>query len=132
MGEDTPAFRRMSAQRQARHREMVARWDYFVTRTEHDVRALVPALHVQAEILRTGYPRNDPLVQMQSPEQRTAVRAELGLPADGVLVLYAPPFRDLFGGGPHLFERRVVLNNFPENLRDPLLLVPTHYLQRLQ
>ena len=36
----------------------------------------------EAEILRSGYPRNDPLVQLRSPEQRAAVRAELGLPAD--------------------------------------------------
>src|SRR4051794_11991518 len=132
MGEDTPAFRRMSAQRQARHREMVARWDYFVTRTEHDVRALVPALHVQAEILRTGYPRNDPLVQMQSPEQRAAVRAELGLPADGVLVLYAPTFRETYEGGRQPFELRVDLDKMLEKLPDHLLLVRTHYLQRLR
>jgi len=131
MGEDTPAFRRMSAARQDRHRAMVARWDYFVTRTEHDVRALVPALHVQAEILRTGYPRNDPLVQLHSPEQRAAVRAELGLPADRTLVLYAPTFRETYSGGRQEFELRVDLDHLLDKLPGHLLLVRTHYLQRL-
>src|SRR3954454_6194273 len=92
MGEDTPAFRRLPPDRRDRHRQAVQRWNYFVARSEHDVRTLVPALHVRGKILRSGYPRNDPLVQLSSPEDRARVRAELGLPENHTLVLYAPTF----------------------------------------
>jgi len=131
MGQDMPAFRRLPPQRQERHRQGVQRWDYFVARSEHDVRTLVPALSVRGEILRTGYPRNDPLVQLRSPEQRAAVRAELGLPADKTLVLYAPTFRETYASGLQDFELPIDLDQLFAKLPDHRLLVRTHYLQRL-
>jgi CDP-glycerol glycerophosphotransferase len=132
MGEDTPGFRSLPEDRRARHRAMVARWDYFLARSEHDVRTLVPALSVRGEVLRSGYPRNDPLVQLRSPEQRAAVRRELGLPADAVLVLYAPTFRETYAEGRQDFALQVDLDQMHEKLPGHLLLVRTHYLQRLQ
>ena len=132
MGEDTPAFRSMPEDRQERHREMVARWDYFVARSEHDVRTLVPALRVRGEVLRSGYPRNDPLVQLRSNEQRAAVRDELGLPRDAVLVLYAPTFRETYSKGRQDFTLQVDLDQMFAKLPEHVLLVRTHYLQRLR
>ena len=132
MGEDTPGFRSLPEDRQERHRAMVARWDYFLARSEHDVRTLVPALGVKGEVLRTGYPRNDPLVQLRSPEQRALVRAELGLPQDAVLVLYAPTFRETYSKGRQDFALQVDLDQMHDKLPGHVLLVRTHYLQRLQ
>ena len=131
MGEDTPGFRSLPEDRRDRHRAMVARWDYFLARTEHDVRTLVPALNVRGEVLRSGYPRNDPLIQLKSPEQRAAVRRELGLPDDRVLVLYAPTFRETYAKGRQDFTLQVDLDQMHEKLPGHLLLVRTHYLQRL-
>ena len=131
MGEDTPAFRSLPEDRRERHRAMVARWDYFLARTEHDVRTLVPALSVRGEVLRSGYPRNDPLTQLKSPEQRAAVRRELGLPDDAVLVLYAPTFRETYAKGRQDFTLQVDLDQMHEKLPGHVLLVRTHYLQRL-
>jgi CDP-glycerol glycerophosphotransferase len=111
---------------------MVRRWDYFVARSEHDVRTLVPALSVQGEILRTGYPRNDPLVQLRSAEQRAAVRAELGLPADATLVLYAPTFRETEAGRRRGFVLPIDLDQMVQKLPGHVLLVRTHYLQRMR
>jgi CDP-glycerol glycerophosphotransferase len=132
MGEDTPGFRSLPEDRRVRHREMVARWDYFLARSEHDVRTLVPALGVRGEVLRSGYPRNDPLVQLQSPEQRAAVRRELGLPDDAVLVLYAPTFRETYAKGRQDFTLQVDLDQMHQKLPGHVLLVRTHYLQRLR
>ena len=131
MGEDTPAFRSLPEDRRQQHRAMVARWDYFLARTEHDVRTLVPAFHVRGQVLRSGYPRNDPLVQLKSPEQRAAVRRELGLPDDAVLVLYAPTFRETYAKGRQDFTLQVDLDQMHEKLPGHVLLVRTHYLQRL-
>ena len=132
MGEDTPGFRSLPEDRRERHRAMVARWDYFLARSEHDVRTLVPALGVRGEVLRSGYPRNDPLVQLQSSEQRAVVRRELGLPDDAVLVLYAPTFRETYAKGRQDFTLQVDLDQMHAKLPGHLLLVRTHYLQRLQ
>ncbi len=56
----------------------------------HDVDQLIPHVFV-----RGGYPRNDLSVKL-SDEDRTALRAELGVPADGRLVLYMPTWKGTF------------------------------------
>lgn len=132
MGADTPGFRSWPEERRARHRAGVARWDYFLVRSEHDVRTLVPALEVAGEVLRYGYPRNDPLVQLRSTSQRDEVREQLGLPVDAVLVLYAPTFRETYAQGRQRFTLPIDLDNLRDELPDHLLLVRTHYLQRMR
>jgi len=132
MGEDTPAFRRLPPDRRDRHRQAVQRWDYFVARSEHDVRTLVPALHVRGQVLRTGYPRNDPLVQLTTAEDRARARAELGLPDNHTLVLYAPTFRETYDAGLQDFELPIDLDQLFDTLPGHRLLVRTHYLQRLR
>jgi CDP-glycerol glycerophosphotransferase len=130
MGKDTPGFRRMSAEAQARHRRAVARWDYFLARSEHDVRTLVRALDVKGEVLRSGYPRNDLLAASRDDDARDKVRAELGLALDATIVLYAPTFRETYRTGRQPFELRIDLGRFAEKLPGSLLLVRTHYLER--
>lgn len=56
----------------------------------HDVDRLIPHVFVRA-----GYPRNDLAVKL-SDEDRAALRAELGVPADGRLVLYMPTWKGTF------------------------------------
>jgi CDP-glycerol glycerophosphotransferase len=130
MGEDTPGFRRMSAEAQARHRRGVARWDRFLVRSEHDMDTLVRAFGVKGEVLRYGYPRNDPLTTCRDPDERARIRADLGLPVDATLVLYAPTFRETYRTGRQAFELRVDIDTFRAELPKTLLMVRTHYLDR--
>lgn len=51
------------------------------------------AFWVTSEILECGYPRNDILFSWD-PDIRRQVRAELNIPQDGKIILYAPTFRD--------------------------------------
>jgi CDP-glycerol glycerophosphotransferase len=132
MGEDTPTFKRLPAEVQARTWEQVARWDYYLARTEYDVQTVYRAFSADAEVLRYGLPRNDLLVTCRGPEEQAKIRAELGLPLDKRIVLYAPTFRETYREGRLEFELKIDLDQFAEALPDTLLLVRTHYLEQLR
>ncbi|MGN6089360.1 MAG: CDP-glycerol glycerophosphotransferase family protein, partial [Actinomycetales bacterium] len=129
MGEDSPGLLRQNDAARERHRRMVARWDYFLLRSEHDARTLARGLGVTGTLLRTGYPRNDPLVTLDE-EQRRALRRHLRLPEDRTLILYAPTFRESYSAGRRQFELPVDLDAFEAALPDAMLLVRAHYLDR--
>ena len=57
----------------------------------HDVDQLAPQAFVRA-----GYPRNDLAVRL-GEDERAALRAALGVPADGRLVLFMPTWKGTFG-----------------------------------
>jgi len=55
-------------------------------RTEYDY---------EGPVLVTGYPRNDILVTADAPAHRAKVLAQLGVPSEATVVLYAPTYRDV-------------------------------------
>jgi CDP-glycerol glycerophosphotransferase len=96
-------------------------------RSEHDERTLVKGLGVRAELIRSGYPRNDALVNGGDAER---LRKKLGLTDGRTVVLYAPTFRTDDSGKP---EKRMTvpfdLEEFARELGDThVLLVRPHYL----
>jgi CDP-glycerol glycerophosphotransferase len=130
MGSDIPSERRKTAAQRAAAQAMVDRFDYFVVRSEHDVRTLVQGLGVKAEILRTGYPRNDALVNRDAAATAAtdALRNKLGLPEDKRVLLYAPTFRQS-GGKVQNFAMPFDLTRFGREFGDDwVLLIRTHYL----
>ncbi|WP_314619269.1 bifunctional glycosyltransferase/CDP-glycerol:glycerophosphate glycerophosphotransferase [Streptomyces stackebrandtii] len=97
MGFDVPSLRGASEIEKGRFRAAVGRWDALVCPSAEFERTFVPAFEVTADLIRSGYPRNDVLVRWAEPEQRAraaAVRESLGIPADRKVLLYAPTFRD--------------------------------------
>ncbi|RKE22447.1 bifunctional glycosyltransferase/CDP-glycerol:glycerophosphate glycerophosphotransferase [Streptomyces sp. TLI_171] len=80
-----------------RLREAVARWDYLVSPNPHTSEHFARAFPGTYQILDTGYPRNDRLVNATA-EECAEVRRGLGV-ADGQrTVLYAPTHRESRGG----------------------------------
>ncbi len=72
-------------------------WDALVCPSAEFERTFVPAFEVSADLIRSGYPRNDVLVRWAEPAQQAraaAVREALRIPADKKVLLYAPTFRD--------------------------------------
>lgn len=131
MGFDEPSVKQSTKAEQRRMRRMVGRFDYFLLRSEHDMRTLVKGWHVTAEPLRAGYPRNDPLVTGGHPDELVDLRRRLTLEADGrTIVLYAPTFRTDEDGRPAArFELPFDLERFARELGDThVLLVRAHYL----
>src|SRR5207249_4804965 len=101
MGFDEPSWKLKPRGEQQDQQRVLDRFDHFLVRGEHDVRTLARALRLRDEVLlRVGYPRNDALVAARRQEESSGVRergplaAELGIPEDRAVLLYAPTFRE--------------------------------------
>jgi CDP-glycerol glycerophosphotransferase len=84
--------------------EDVTRWDVLVGPSDAGAVPLRAAFRFTGSVPVTGYPRNDALLAPDAAARRTAVRAELGIPEDRTVVLYAPTWRDddrLEGASPY-------------------------------
>jgi CDP-glycerol glycerophosphotransferase len=125
MGIHTPQVRAMLTDQRASLARSVNRFDYFLVRSEYDVRTLVEAFEMRAEPLRTGYPRNDVLLAPDAAEHTARLRARFGFPADRTVLLYAPTFRQDSGA----FDPGFSFEQFAREFGDThLLLVRAHYL----
>jgi CDP-glycerol glycerophosphotransferase len=103
----------------------VNRFDYFLVRSEYDVRTLIESFGMRAEPLRIGYPRNDSLLAADREERSRELRTRFGYPDDRKVVLYAPTFRDADA----VFTPGFDLERFAAEFGDThLLLIRAHYL----
>ncbi len=136
MGFHEPRTKAQGRAGQARFQEAVDRFDHFLIRSEHDTRTLAKAFRLRDEVLlRTGYPRNDALVEAHRGEVDSGERvrgplaAELGIDPDKKVLLYAPTFRAAADGTVEGFAFPFDVEEFTERLGDRFtLLVRTHYL----
>jgi CDP-glycerol glycerophosphotransferase len=128
MGFDEPQVKRGTKAQRARFQRTVDRFDAFLIRSEHDARTLAKGLGVGAELIRSGYPRNDALV---NGGDTTELARKLKLTGDDrKVVLYAPTFRAGPNGKPQKrFEMPFDVEEFAEELGEThVLLVRPHYL----
>ncbi len=136
MGFHEPRTKAQGRAAQDRFQTAVNRFDHFLVRSEHDVRTLAKGFRLRDEVLlRTGYPRNDALVEAHRAEMASGERvrgplaAELGIDPDKRVLLYAPTFRANADGAVEGFEFPFDVEEFAERLGDRFtLLVRTHYL----
>lgn len=113
----------------------VERWDLLVSPNRSSTPLLRGAFRYDGEVLESGYPRNDVLSAPDRDEVRGAVRAELGIPDDRTVVLYAPTWRDAEVFGPDEaplqteFRLAFDVDAFTEQLGDDhVLLLRLHYM----
>ncbi len=100
------------------------RWDYLVSANRFSSEVWERSFPNSYVTLEVGYPRNDRLVTATEAEA-ARVRAELGLPADKTVVLYAPTFRDWIRDQ---FDSPIDLLDFCERIGDDyVVLVRGHY-----
>ncbi|MEV7691412.1 bifunctional glycosyltransferase/CDP-glycerol:glycerophosphate glycerophosphotransferase [Streptomyces bungoensis] len=103
--------------------EQCGRWDVLVSPNPHTTDVFTRVYPGRYEVLETGYPRVDRLVNA-SIDRVNRVRGELGIAPGQVAVLYAPTHRD------HQVETAPVLDveRFADQLGDDhVLLVRSHY-----
>ncbi|MEV6332314.1 bifunctional glycosyltransferase family 2 protein/CDP-glycerol:glycerophosphate glycerophosphotransferase [Streptomyces sp. NPDC051909] len=137
MGFDQPKLKTQTRQQQAAEQKHLDRYDHFLVRSEHDVRTLVKAFRLKDRTpLRSGYPRNDLLVQARQREEEAGRRVrgplaeKLGIPADKTVLLYAPTFRT--SGKASQFELPFDVERFAEEFGDRyVLLVRAHYFNHV-
>ncbi|MGJ5827524.1 bifunctional glycosyltransferase/CDP-glycerol:glycerophosphate glycerophosphotransferase [Streptomyces ossamyceticus] len=130
MGFDEPSWKLKSRAAQAEQQRTLDRFDRFLIRSEHDVRTLAKAFRLREKaLLRVGYPRNDVLVQARVATERPPLAAELAIPADRKILLYAPTFRQ---PGQKRFALPFDVERFAETFGDEyVLLVRAHYLNHV-
>ncbi|MFE6743626.1 bifunctional glycosyltransferase/CDP-glycerol:glycerophosphate glycerophosphotransferase [Streptomyces tubercidicus] len=138
MGFDQPALKAQTRKQQEEQQRSLDRFDRFLVRSEHDVHTLARGFRLKEKtLLRVGYPRNDALVRARQREAEQGVRergplaAELGIPEDRTVLLYAPTFRK--AGGRHgRFELPFDVERFADQFGDRyVLLVRSHYLNHV-
>lgn len=130
MGFDEPGWKLKSRAEQTEQQRSLDRFDHFLIRSEHDVRTLAKAFRLgEKALLRVGYPRNDELVAARKAAERPPLAAELGIPSDKKVLLYAPTFRR---HGQRRFELPFDVERFAEEFGDRyVLLVRAHYLNHV-
>ncbi|MFI5620177.1 CDP-glycerol glycerophosphotransferase family protein [Streptomyces sp. NPDC051567] len=136
MGFHEPRTKAQGRAGQDRFQAAVDRFDHFLIRSEHDTRTLAKGFRLRDEVLlRTGYPRNDALVETHRAEVRSGERvrgplaAELGIDPGRKVLLYAPTFRANADGAVEGFAFPFDVEEFADRLGDRFtLLVRTHYL----
>ncbi|MFJ2263193.1 CDP-glycerol glycerophosphotransferase family protein [Streptomyces sp. NPDC087844] len=138
MGFDEAEWKLRTRDAQEEQQRVLDRFDRFLIRSEHDVRTLARAFRLKERtLLRVGYPRNDALVAARGREEETGLRergplaAELGIPDDRAVLLYAPTFRQ-HGDKQRRFELPFDVERFADEFGDRyVLLVRSHYLNHV-
>jgi CDP-glycerol glycerophosphotransferase len=109
----------------------VSRWDDFVVASSTAEAAFRQAFRLQANVLRTGYPRNDLLFRGDDKELVHGLKERLEIPTDRRIVLYAPTFRDYERALGATSRLGLDLDTFGALAGDEwFLLVRAHYLDR--
>ncbi|MEU2835072.1 CDP-glycerol glycerophosphotransferase family protein [Streptomyces lavendulae] len=139
MGFDEPEWKLKAKPEREETQRAIDRFDRFLIRSEHDVRTLAQAFRLRdGVLLRTGYPRNDALVQARKGEalgrnrERPPLAARHGIPDDKQVLLYAPTFRSRGGARGARFELPFNVEEFADQFGDRfVLLVRAHYLNHV-
>lgn len=82
------------AQYKEAFRRNAATWDYLISQNPFSSGVFRRAFDFHGIMLECGYPRNDCLADVMSADERQRRIAELGLPQDKKIMLYAPTWRD--------------------------------------
>lgn len=122
MGFDEPHFTTATRNVKTRFAERNLRWDYIVSPSKFmDFSPFV--FRTNARVIKSGFPRNDVLIQGNNVQNIEHLKVKLGIPADNEVVLYAPTFRNQGG-----FDFQLDIEKYLEKLGDhQTLVVRLHY-----
>jgi len=68
-------------------------WDYLTVPSDYVAEVAQDAYRHQAQVLPTGYPRNDALFSRANSENTKQMKQKMGIPTNKKIVLYAPTWR---------------------------------------
>lgn len=132
MGFDEPALAALPPDKQREHAAMIERWDALVVPSEYFVKTFVRAYRYRGDLLRVGYPRNDPLLTSNDPGTVKELKERLHLPENRKIVLYAPTFRDAQHRAKAAFALKLDLHLLGRELGEECyFLIRAHYLDRV-
>lgn len=105
-------------------------WDYLVAPNRFSEDIFRHAFMYDGKMLCTGYPRNDILYGDGREQLAGEIKAELGIPSNRKVILYAPTWRDdeFYGHARYKFTMKLDLDRMREQLGDEyVILLRTHY-----
>lgn len=107
------------------------RWDYLVSPNDYTDEVFGHCFDFRKEYIRTGYPRNDALVNNDNEEYINALKDKYKLPKDKKIILYAPTWRDneSIAKGKYIFNPNINFDRFYNSIKDRyMMIVKYHYL----
>ena len=108
-----------------------AKWDYLISPNPYSSEVFKRAFGFTGEMLETGYPRNDYLVNENKLEEVERLKKKLAIPQDKKVILYAPTWRDneYHQKGKYKFSLQLDLQSMQKELGDEyVVLLRLHYL----
>ncbi|WP_339283204.1 CDP-glycerol glycerophosphotransferase family protein [Oceanobacillus sp. FSL K6-3682] len=108
-----------------------SKWDYLVSPNRYSTDIFKQAFQFKKNVLETGYPRNDYLINENSVEEIQKLKKHFGLPVDKRVVLYAPTWRDnqFYEKGKYKFNLELNLQRLKEEFGDThTVILRMHYL----
>ncbi|WP_431804136.1 CDP-glycerol glycerophosphotransferase family protein [Halobacillus andaensis] len=107
------------------------KWDYLVAPNQYSSEIFKSAFLFGKNMIESGYPRNDYLIQENNQETIDQIKEKLELPLDKKVVLYAPTWRDnqFYQRGKYKFDLSLDLQKMRDELGDEYVIVlRMHYL----
>lgn len=105
-------------------------WDYLVAPNQFSEDIFRRAFMYDGQMLETGYPRNDILYREDKEQLMREIKAELGIPDDKKVILYAPTWRDdeFYGHAQYKFTLKLDLEQMKRELGEEyVVILRTHY-----
>jgi CDP-glycerol glycerophosphotransferase len=106
-------------------------WDYLISQNNFSTKIFGRAFAFDKKMLEIGYPRNDVLFRRNNAEDISRLKAQLGLPQDKKIILYAPTWRDneFYGNGKYKFNQPMDFLKMQQAFSgDTVMIVKYHYL----
>ncbi|MCL1991199.1 MAG: CDP-glycerol glycerophosphotransferase family protein [Defluviitaleaceae bacterium] len=103
--------------------QRASRWDYLISPSAYMTTISKRVFCYNKDMLETGFPRNDVLYQNNHPKSIEALKAQLNLPKDKKILLYAPTYRARSG-----FDVTLDLDQLANELSEEyVVLMRLHY-----
>lgn len=107
------------------------KWDYLVSPNAYSTKIFKRAFNFNKEIIESGYPRNDYLINNNNANMITSIKKKSSIPFNRKVILYAPTWRDnqYYDIGKYKFKIQMDLDKMMSNLGDNyIILLRLHYL----
>lgn len=108
-----------------------SRWDYLVSPNAYSTEIFTRAFQFKGNIIESGYPRNDFLINSNNNKTIERLKNKMNLPLNKKIVLYAPTWRDnqFYQKGKYKFEIQMDLDKMKKELgNNYIVLLRLHYL----
>ena len=108
-----------------------SKWDYLISPNSYSSDIFKRAFGFTGNVIESGYPRNDFLVQNQNRETVEQLKKKANIPLDKKVILYAPTWRDnnFYDKGKYKFDIQMDLEKMRKSLGEEyIVLLRLHYL----